>query len=110
MTMPNRAVVHRILHLAVEIRWLQNAGREVDAIQLCIVVGVDGWRSHIPFCAVDRFADLAELAVELKSGGFVNVFQIAGAANLYCGVIAPLIRVSDFILDSVQLDLRLRLW
>ena len=47
------AVVRRVVHLRIEERRLQHAGREVDVVHLRVVVGVHGRRRHAPFAAVD---------------------------------------------------------
>ena len=60
------AVVLGRLGVRREERLLQDAGREADLVGAGVVVGVDGLRQHEPLVAVDRGADLAELAVGLE--------------------------------------------
>ena len=61
------AVVDRVVRLRIEERRLQNAGREHDLVHVRIVVGVHGRRRHAPFGAIDRFADLLQLAVRFRT-------------------------------------------
>ena len=60
------AVVHGIIFRGIEKRRLQNSGREVNGVQLRIVIGVDGGRSHRPLGAIDGLADLCDPAFELE--------------------------------------------
>ena len=59
------AVVRRGIAVRLEERVLQDRGREHDLVHQRVVVRVDGLRRHVPLVAVDRLADLAELAVVL---------------------------------------------
>jgi hypothetical protein len=52
------AVVGRVVHLRVEERRLQDAGGEVDVVDLRVVVRVHRGRGHVPLAAVDGLADL----------------------------------------------------
>ncbi len=60
------AVVHRIVRTGIEERRLQHRGREHDFVHLGVVVGVDGLRRHAPLAAIDRLAELVEVALVLE--------------------------------------------
>ena len=60
------AVVLGRVGVGAEERLLQDAGREADLVGAGVVVGVDGLRQHEPLVAVDRRADLGQLAVGLE--------------------------------------------
>ncbi len=60
------AVIGRIVGFRIEQRRLQDAGGEIDVVDLRIVVGVDSGRRHVPFAAVHGLADLRDLTVEFK--------------------------------------------
>ncbi len=62
----DRSVVGRIVAARIEERILQDRSREHDLVHAGVVVG-DRLGRHVPFVAVDRFADLVQLAVELES-------------------------------------------
>ena len=61
-----------------------------------IVVSVDGGRRHIPFGAVDRLADLGEVAAKLEIAAPLYVFDIRAAYHLVGRIVAPFIGISDF--------------
>ena len=63
------AVVHRVVGVQVEERRLQDRGREDDLVHARVVVGVDRLRRHAPLVAVDRLAELGEVAGGLERGG-----------------------------------------
>ena len=58
-----RAVVDRVVGVRVEERRLQDRRREHDLVELGVVVGVDRLRRHAPFVAIDRLAELGDVAV-----------------------------------------------
>ena len=60
----DRSKIYRIVLARIEVRGLKNARREIDGVQLRIVISVDGRRSHGPLAAVDWFADLLHPALE----------------------------------------------
>src|SRR6476469_3466771 len=59
----DRSVVGRIVAVGIEERILQDRSREHDLVHARVVVGVDRLGGHMPLIAVDRFADLVQLAV-----------------------------------------------
>ena len=97
------AIVYGIIHGLLEERWLQNAGRKVDRIQLWIVVRVDGRRRHGPLTAVYGLADLSNPALKFERRSVLFVDEIAFARDLHAGIIAPVRRIADFVFDSFQL-------
>ena len=101
------AVVGRGVELRIIERRLQDSGREVDVVHLRIVVGVDGDGRHHPLVPVDGLTDLLDVARGLKLGKAQNVASEVTTLNLHAGVVAPLIRVSDLVVDAVQFDERL---
>ncbi len=67
------AVVHRVVGLHVEERRLKDRGGEDDLVHPRVVVGVDRLRRHEPFVAIDRLAQLGELAIDLEGGRALDV-------------------------------------
>ncbi len=59
-------VVHRIVGLHVEERRLQDRGRKHDLILFRVVVRIDSLRRHLPFVAIDRLAELVDIALDLE--------------------------------------------
>ena len=57
------AVVDRIVGRRIEERRLQDGGGKHDLVHLGVVVGVDRLRRHAPLAAIDRLAQLIEIAV-----------------------------------------------
>ena len=86
---------------------LQDTGGEVDVVLRGVVVGVDGGRCHAPLFFVDGLADFVEFVVELEFGRSVEVFDEVDAGDLELRVVAPLVRVADFLAEVVELDLGL---
>ncbi len=78
-------------------------GREADLVGAGVVVGVHGLRQHEPLVAVDRGADLAQLAVGLERGRGQHVAEQVVGADLQRGVVAELLRVADLRDERVQL-------
>src|SRR4030095_3542270 len=64
----DRAVIHWVIFAGIEIRWMQNACREIDGIGWRILVGIDRGRSHRPLVAVDRSSNLGDRTLEFKFG------------------------------------------
>src|SRR5207253_11388539 len=106
------AKVNGIVHVGVKVRRLQNAGREIDSVQLGIVIGVDGGRSHGPLAAIYRLADLVQPAMKLEVARLMDILQETAASDLHAGVIAPAVGISDLVFDPFQLHfgLLLGLW
>ena len=99
-----RTVVHRIILAGIKERRLQNAGRKVDVVHLRIVISIHGGRTHPPFAAIHRFADLGNLAPFFKGIGRVQrVAERIAAGNGQRGVVTPFIRIADFIGNCMQL-------
>src|ERR1041385_5085018 len=71
------AVIDGVVLLRIKERRLKNAGREIDGVGLRIIVGVDGGRRHLPFLAVQGFADFLELPVELELRAAMEILEIA---------------------------------
>src|SRR4051812_27945905 len=67
------AVVLGHLRVGAEERLLQDRGGEADLVHARAVVGVDGLREHQPLVAVDRRADLGQLAAVLERVGREDV-------------------------------------
>ena len=97
------AVVLGRLGVRGEERLLQDAGREADLVGAGVVVGVDGLRQHEPLVAVDRRADLGELAVGLERRRRGDVAEQVVGADLERGVVAELLRVADLGPEGVEL-------
>src|SRR5207302_3317523 len=60
------AKVGGVIGIGIKERRLQDSGREVDGIELRIVVSVDRGRRHGPVITINRLADLLQPAVVLK--------------------------------------------
>src|SRR5262249_21765889 len=86
---------------------LQNAGREVDGVELWIVIGVDGGGSHRPLGAVYRLTDFVQLALKLEARSLGNVGGKVVRHNLYARVITPLVRIANLVFDGVKFNFRL---
>ena len=106
------AEVNGIVHVGVKVRRLQNAGREIDGVELGIVIGVDGGRSHGPFAAIHRLADLVQPAMKFEVARLMDILQETPASDLHAGVIAPAVGIADLVFDTFQLHfgLLLGLW
>ena len=74
---------------------MQNARRDIQTVHRRIVVGIHRLRSHGPFAAVDRFADLIVLAPLLEFARAQHIEHVRAAVDLECRVIAPPVRIAD---------------
>ncbi len=99
------AVVHREIGLLVVKRGLQNAGRKVNVVHAGVVIGVDGGRGHAPLEAVDRLADLVQLAVTFKRVGALLIAKGIRGGDGERRVVAPVLRVADLVGDGMQFRL-----
>ena len=97
------AKVGGIVRITAEEWRLQDAGGKINGVELGIVIGVDGGRSHGPVIAVNGLADFLQPAVELKGGGVVNVFQIRIRLDFQSRVVAPLVGITNFVEDGMEL-------
>ena len=97
------AVVGRVVGLGVEERRLQDRGREHDLVHPGVVVGVDGLRRHEPLVAVDRAAELGQVAVVLGGVAALVVAEQVVAGDVERGVVAPRLRVADLRGELVEL-------
>ncbi len=61
-----RSVIKGVIRGRIECRRLQDARRKDDLIHRRVVIGIDGRRSHGPFGAIDRAAQLGEFAVPFE--------------------------------------------
>ena len=67
------AIVHGIVGVGIEERWLQDGGRKHDFVFERAVIRVHRLRRHAPFSTVDRFAQLGEIALEIEAADAVRV-------------------------------------
>ena len=106
------AKVNGIVHVGVKVRRLQNAGREIDGVELGIVIGVDGGRSHGPLATIHRLANLVQPAMKFEVSGLTDILQETPASYFHGGVIAPAVGIADLVFDPFQLHfgLLLGLW
>ena len=65
----NPAVVHCVVGIGIEEGRLQNAGRKHNLVHVRVVVGVDRRRCHSPVGAIDRLADLVNVAIGFEFFG-----------------------------------------
>ena len=96
------AIIHRVVRVRVEERWLQNSGRENNLVHLRIVVGVHRRRRHSPFGAIDRLADFVQLAFRFKILRSQLIQHEWPAIDHQGRIIAPLFRVTDLHLKRGQ--------
>ena len=75
-------VIHGIVGGQVEEGRLQDRGREDDLVLARIVVGVDRLRGHVPLVAIDRLAELGQVAVPLVDRVPLDVAHQVAAADL----------------------------
>src|ERR1700694_4440050 len=87
------AVIHGVIGFGVVERRLQNAGGENDFVHAVVVIGVDGWGSHVPLVAVNGLADFGEIARGLKRFGAAKIFEVRVALDFDFGIIAPFIGI-----------------
>ena len=88
------AVVGGVVGLGVEERRLQNRCGKDDLVHAGVVVGVDGLRRHEPLVAVDRPAELGQLAVVADRVAAQVVADRSSRSIDECRVVAPLGRDS----------------
>ena len=102
-------VVGGVVGLGIEERRLQDRGREDDLVHLRVVVGVDRLRGHEPFLAIDRLAELGEVAGVLEGRGALKVAGEVVRLHFQRGVVAPLVGIADLHRELLELLLRLGL-
>src|SRR5205085_9553804 len=83
--------------------------RKVYVVHLRVVVGVHGGRRNLPFSAINRLTNLAQLPMELKCDGTLHVAQGILTPNGNRTVVSPAVRISDLVADQVKLVERLLL-
>ena len=91
----NPAVINCVVGIGVEERRLQNSSRENDLIHVRVVIRVHRRRCHAPFGAIDRFADLLKLAVDLEIFSADRVEDEWTPIDLKQRIIAPFVGVTD---------------
>ena len=101
------AEVGGFIHLRIEQRRLQHAGREINVVHLRVVISIDSGRRHHPLGAIYGLPDFVELAVRFEDDGALKAAIEIVAGNGDGTVVAPLIGVADFIGDGLQLEQRL---
>ena len=100
---PDRPVVDRIVGRWVEIRRLEDPGREHDLVERRVVVGIHGRRRHPPLGLVHRTADLRELAPLLELARLQHVRGVGPhPSGLERRVVPPVVRVPDLLDDRVE--------
>ena len=97
------AVVGRGIPIGLEERVLQDRRGEHDLVHERVVVRVDRLRRHVPLVAVDRLADLVELALVLEHVRAGDVADEVGGVDLEARVVLPLDRVADLGREGVEL-------
>src|SRR3954469_13764471 len=96
------SVIGSGVRVEIEGGWLEHAGGEVDVIHLRVVIGVNRWRTHIPLAAIDGLADLCQLTIEFEAPCALEVAEIVSANDLQLAVIAPFVRVSNFVGHAME--------
>jgi hypothetical protein len=83
------AVVRRVVHPRVVERGLQHARRKIDRVHLRVEISVDGRRRHPPLGAIERLADLVELAPRLEAIAALDIARVIARPHFVRAVIAP---------------------
>src|ERR1700730_8160940 len=89
------SVVDRTITIRIKKRRLEKDRRENNFVHRWIVIGVDGWRRHVPLGAVDGFADFRDVARELERIAAQVVFHVRTTFHVKGRVVAPLLGISD---------------
>ena len=103
------AVVRGVVRLHVEVRRLQERGREHDLVVGRQVIGIDRLRRHEPLGRVLRLARARGLPGPLELVRAHHVADEVAGADLEARVVAPLVRVGDLDVDLLELRVRLGL-
>ncbi len=103
------AVVDRRIGVRIEERGLQDRCRKDDLVLRRVVVSVHRLRGHAPFGAVERPAELVQIALVFERLRPVGIAERITGADFKSSVVAPLRRIADLRIEAGQLDLRLRL-
>ena len=102
------AVIQRIVAVRIKKWRLQDPGGENNLVLLGIVICIDRRRSHVPLAAVDGFADLGQIAIELVHVPAQAICYVRPALNAKRRVVLPFIGVADFGGESRELRQRRR--
>src|SRR6266404_4305868 len=97
------AVIWRVVDFGIVKRGLENSGGKIDVVHLRIVVGVNGGGRDLPLAVIDWLADFADVAAGFKSGGALNVAEKIGFHNFYRAIVAPAVRVANFVANAGKL-------
>ncbi len=89
------AVVDRVVGVHVEEWRLQDRGGEHDLVHAGVVVGIHGLRRHVPLAAVDRAAELGDLAIVLDLVGAHHVADQIIGLHRQLRVVLPFVRIAD---------------
>ena len=100
-----RSVVVRIVSRHVEEGRLEDTGREADFVGRRVVVGIDSLRGHLPLVSVDGLAIL--VSNHLAPCEHVGTLCIHPETGLLVddevGVVCPLVGITDFDIEGVEL-------
>ena len=96
-------VVHGIVPRRVIEGRLQDARREVDAVERGVVEGVHGRRRHEPLAAIHGLAELVDIAFHLDPRRTQPV-GVERAPEFQTGVVAPLVRIADALFERLELN------
>ncbi len=103
------AIIHRRVAFTAVERRLQDAGREVDVVARAAVVRVHGRRRHRPFAAVERLADLLQVAMPIRGDRLFEITERVGFRHPHGLVVAPFVRISNPIGHGGEFRIRGRL-
>src|ERR1700687_3416473 len=103
------AVVWSVIHRRIVQRWLEHTGRKIYVVHLWVEVGIYGPRRHPPFRAIERLADLSELASRLELSGTHYVAIEIVAVDDNGAVVAPAVRIAHLVDDRIEFYERLML-
>ncbi len=96
------AIIDCVIRFGIEKGRLQNPCRKHNFVHQGVVIRVYGGRRHSPFVAVHRLANFVQIAGMFKTDGAAYVREVSGSFDGKCGIITPLVRISNLDLERLQ--------
>ena len=100
---PDAAIIHGVVRFRVEEWRLKNARWENNLVPTRVVIRIHRRRRHAPFAAIDRLADLRQLAVSLEGRTVQHIHRIRIAIDCEQRVVAPFVGISNLHREGRQL-------
>ena len=101
--------VHGVIHSLVKKWRLQNPRGKNYFISRAAVVGIHRRRRHAPFFAIERLVDFGNLPPRFEFISTQEITDQVAALHAQLAVVAPHVGITDFVADSIQLQLCLLL-